>query len=114
MQSKTSYKTSVYVNIIVQSGINDLRDSSVDNVKSKVALAIEIAKQYNPRSKIFITTLLPDRNYPETTDETNQVNSAQANSMGCKVINTAETFKADRNLYRDGKNSHVDKRCTRD
>ena len=90
-----------YKNIIIQTGINDIKHMHTSQVKTSIESTLKTAKEYNPMSNIHIATILPEKNRPDTMDDVNQFIKAQSLNLGCKVIDTEREFRSNLELYRD-------------
>lgn len=92
-----------YSKIIIQTGVNDIENSSIHQVQQKIKQLIETAKIYHPKAQTFITSILPNNGENKSRDDINQYIQCLAEKTQICYIDTASKFTGRQSLYRDRK-----------
>ena len=88
-------------NFVIQTGINDTKETSDEVVKQSYITLIDTIKQYHPRSKIYVCTLIPPKNDPRRIEELNRFIVALGERKSFSVIPTHRDFLVNQDLYKD-------------
>ena len=86
---------------VIQTGINDTKETSHEVVKQRYITLIDTIKQYHPRSKIYVCTLIPPKNDPRRIEELNRFIVALGERKSFSVIPTHRDFLVNQDLYKD-------------
>ena len=97
-------------NIILMTGINDVTNSSILLVQKKFSETLSTAKSCHPKSKIFVSGIIPLKSDPTCADDINEFIENECKRKNCVFIDTPQHFKYKQNLYRDEK--HPNKKGT--
>jgi hypothetical protein len=89
--------------IVIQSGVNDIDNSSIEQVKKKIIQVVETTKEYHPRAELFVTSILPDNGEKNSRYDINHFIKSQSIKSQFKFIDLCSKFEERRNLLRDRK-----------
>ena len=108
VQRKLKAMGPTYKRVIIQCGINDMENNAKSVVERKISAVFETAKQFLPKSEIFITSII-NRDGTAALQEINSFIQAQAHRFQYKYIDTSN-LSGRPDLFRDRK--HPNERCT--